>query len=297
MDRAALNGVVVIDKPAGITSADVVTAVRRRLRTDRAGHTGTLDPLATGVLPICLGDATKLQAWLSADDKGYQAELELGVVTDTLDATGAVVSEDRAGAAAITREALEAALAGFRGAQLQVPPMYSAIKQGGRRLHHAARAGHTVEREARAVVVHQLELLDAPLPRARLAIACSKGTYVRSLIDDLGRALGCGAHLTALRRTRSGRFGLERAIPLDALTRETAAAHLIPNAEVLGVRSVPIADDLLPAVWNAQGPRLEAACGEMPEGERFQLVDAAGALIAVVRREGSRLCFDRVFKP
>jgi tRNA pseudouridine55 synthase len=292
-----LHGVLVIDKPAGVTSADVVTDVRWRLRTDRAGHTGTLDPMATGVLAICLGVATKLQGWLTSDDKAYEAELELGATTDTLDATGAVVAEDRAAAAAVTRDQLEAALAAFRGAQEQVPPMHSAIKQNGRRLYHAARNGETVDRAPRSIVVHRLELLDADLPRARLAIECSKGTYVRSLIDDLGRALGCGAHLTGLRRTRSGIFGLERALPPGLVTRAAAAAHVIPCAEALALRTVQVADDLLPAVWNANGPLLHPLCLEVPEGERFQMVDGTGGLIAVVRRDGARLCFDRVFKP
>jgi len=249
------------------------------------------------VLPICVGAAVRLQALLTADDKGYEAELELGTTTDTLDATGGVVTEDRDGAAAVTVEALERALAGFRGAQQQVPPMFSAIKQQGRRLYHVARAGEVVEREPRPIVVHRLELLEAPLPRARLAIECSKGTYVRSLIDDLGRALGCGAHLTDLRRTRSGTFGLEHAVPLDGLTRLSAAAHLIPNAQALGLRSVRITDDLLPAVWNAHSQQLEPVCAELPEGELFQMVDGTGALIAVVRRQPDRLRFERVFKP
>jgi tRNA pseudouridine55 synthase len=175
--------------------------------------------------------------------------------------------------------------------------MHSAIQQNGRRLYHAARNGETVDRAPRAIVVHRLELLDAELPRARLAIECSKGTYVRSLIDDLGRALGCGAHLTALRRTRSGIFDLSRALPPGLVTRAAAAAHVIPCAVALGLRTVRITDDLLPAVWNANGARLSPVCADVPEGERFQMVDVGGELLAVVHRDRGRLCFDRVFKP
>src|SRR5690349_10543774 len=194
MDRVAveLHGVVVVDKPVGLSSAQVVAEVRRLARVKRAGHTGTLDPLATGVLPVCVGVATRIAGWLLADDKAYEAELELGVTTDTLDATGEVVSRDAERAAEVTAEAFEQALAALRGPSLQVPPMYSAIRQGRRRLHEMARAGEVVDRAPRPIVVHRLDLLGFAPPRARIAIACTKGTYVRSLVDDLGRALGCG---------------------------------------------------------------------------------------------------------
>src|SRR6185503_2587794 len=173
-----MHGVLVIDKPAGLTSAGAVEKVRRTLHLDRAGHGGTLDPIATGVLPVCVGAGTKLAQFLLADDKAYEAEAVLGVETDTLDRTGRVVAER---AVDVTRDQIVAALARHLGEQTQIPPMYSAIKQGGVRLYDRARAGHEVERAPRPIRIDRLELLAFEPPRFRIAIACSKGTYVRSL--------------------------------------------------------------------------------------------------------------------
>src|SRR5262245_15589464 len=197
-----------------MTSATAVDRVRRGLGVARAGHGGTLDPIATGVLAICVGAATKLAQFLLADDKAYLAAGVLGVETDTLDRTGRVVAER---AANVSREALLAALAAHTGEQRQIPPMYSAIKQGGVRLYERARAGEEVERAARRIRIDRLELLAFEPPRFRIAIACSKGTYIRSLIADLGTAVGVGAHLAELRRIRSGRFAIEHAVTLDRL--------------------------------------------------------------------------------
>lgn len=216
-----------------MTSARVVDKVKRALGVRRVGHTGTLDPMATGVLPLCLGEATKIAGYLLAEDKAYEAELLLGVETDTLDAEGAVTARDPAGAAAVTEAQVRQALAAFVGPGEQVPPMFSALKHRGRRLHELARAGKTVERPARPVVIHELTLRALALPRIGVFVHCSKGTYVRSLVADLGRALGCGAHLTALRRTRSGAFGLDRALPLDGLGVEAAQRALVTPAEAL----------------------------------------------------------------
>ncbi len=216
-----------------MTSARVVDAVKRALGLRRIGHTGTLDPMATGVLPLCLGEATKIAGYLLAEDKGYEAELLLGVETDTLDAEGAVTARDPAGAAAVTEAQVRQALAGFVGPGEQVPPMFSALKHRGRRLYDLARAGETVERPPRPIVIHELTLRTLALPRIGVFVHCSKGTYVRSLVADLGRALGCGAHLTALRRTRSGAFALDRALPLAELTIEAAQRALVTPAEAL----------------------------------------------------------------
>jgi tRNA pseudouridine55 synthase len=232
-DAARLDGVIVIDKPAGMTSARVVDVVKRGLGLGRVGHTGTLDPMATGVLPLCLGEATKVAGYLLAEDKAYEAELLLGVETDTLDAEGTVTARDPAGAAAVTEAEVRQALAGFVGPIEQVPPMFSALKHRGRRLHELARAGETVERAPRSIVIHELTLRALDLPRIGVFVHCSKGTYVRSLVADLGRALGCGAHLTALRRTRSGAFTLDQALPLDGLTAEAARRALVTPAEAL----------------------------------------------------------------
>jgi len=243
-----LHGVVVVDKPAGVTSAQVVTAVRKRLGCSRVGHTGTLDPMATGVLPICLGEATKLASYLLADDKAYEAELELGLETDTLDLDGEVLARAPDAAAAVTEAAIRAALPRFVGVIQQVPPMYSAIRLDGRRLHQLARAGVEVEREPRTVTIHRLDLLAFEPPRIRLAVACSKGTYVRSLVADLGTALGCGAALSALRRTQSGLFTLATAAPLTDLHR----ASVIEPARILSLPTLVVPAALHRAVLDGR---------------------------------------------
>src|SRR4051812_31102979 len=199
---AAIDAVLVIDKPIGPTSFDVVRRVRRAVGARRVGHGGTLDPAASGVLPICLGEATKLAQFLLDADKQYDFSVCFGVETDTDDAAGAVTA--RSDASAIDEAAVRRALAPFRGAISQVPPIYSALKREGRPLYDYARAGEVVAIAPRAVVVHELEVTSFAGPGAvALTMRCSKGTYVRALARDLGRALGAGAHVTALRRTRS----------------------------------------------------------------------------------------------
>ncbi len=281
-----MNGVVVIDKPAGVSSANAVERVRRALRVDRAGHGGTLDPLATGVLAICVGSGTKLAQFLLADDKAYEAEGLLGVETDTLDRTGRVVAEHPV---SVTREALEAVLAGMLGAQAQVPPMYSAIKQGGVRLYHRARAGEEVERTPRQIRIDQLALLAFDPPRFRIAIACSKGTYVRSLVADIGRAVGAGAHLAELRRTRSGRFTIEQAVPLDRV----AEATLIPPELATDLPRVVVAPALIDQIFN--GVQLPIATFGAEGLERFQLVDESGQLLAIAHPSAGKTVYDRGF--
>ncbi|HET9452179.1 MAG TPA: tRNA pseudouridine(55) synthase TruB, partial [Aggregicoccus sp.] len=210
-----MDGVLVIDKPRGPTSFDVVRQVRSFLRIKKVGHTGTLDPMATGVLPLCLGEATKIAGHILEGDKAYEATVRLGAETDTQDAEGKVVRE--APVPPLSLELLEPALARFRGSFEQLPPMYSAVKVDGKRLYALARAGEEVERAARRVTVHELTLRDFSASELKLSVRCSKGFFVRTLAFDLGRALGCGAHLTALRRTASGPFTLAHALPLAQL--------------------------------------------------------------------------------
>ncbi|MCL5676941.1 MAG: tRNA pseudouridine(55) synthase TruB [Firmicutes bacterium] len=215
-EASGLDGVLVLDKPPGMTSHDVVGALRRLTGQRRAGHTGTLDPAATGVLPICLGQATRAAEYLLAQDKEYRAEVTFGRATDSHDAMGQAVA--RAGAEGLTAGDLEEALKCFRGVIQQVPPMVSALKVGGKRLYELARQGLEVEREARQVTIHRLQLLEfrpGSEATAILDIACSKGTYIRSLARDLGETLGTGAFLSSLRRTRSGAFRLEDARSLE----------------------------------------------------------------------------------
>lgn len=213
-----LDGVLVVDKPAGMTSNGVLQRVKGIYFAAKAGHTGSLDPLATGVLPICFGEATKLSQFLLGSDKSYVAGVVLGVKTDTGDADGRTLEERSA--AAITQDAVEAVLDRFRGRITQVPPMYSALKRGGVPLYELARRGEEVEREPREVVVHELALLGfEPGERAmlRVSVRASKGTYVRTLAEDIGAALGCGAHVATLRRTAAGGFLEAEAVPLSRL--------------------------------------------------------------------------------
>lgn len=225
----SIDGVLVLDKPTGITSNRALQRVKYLLRARKAGHAGTLDPLASGVLPICLGEATKVSRFLLGADKAYLVEASLGMVTDTGDADGRCTS--RQPVTGVTLENLARVLDRFRGELRQVPPMYSAIKIGGRPLYELARAGVEVQRQARAVTVFKLELLWLRNDRFKLAIECSKGTYVRTLIVDIGTALGCGAHVSALRRVRAGDFLEEQCITLDRL--ESLAANDSNIGEVL----------------------------------------------------------------
>lgn len=220
-----VDGFLVIDKPAGISSHDVVNRVRRILGTKKVGHTGTLDPFATGVLPIAVGEGTKAIQFLDEGEKAYEAVVRLGLVTDTLDITGTVLLEhDPAG---VSQRQLEHAMASLTGEISQLPPMYSAIKQGGQPLYKLARKGIEVERKPRQVLIRQFELLAFNAPLAEVRVLCSRGTYVRTLADDLGKLLGCGACLTELRRTASGPFRLANALTLEQLACyvEEGTAH------------------------------------------------------------------------
>ncbi|MBC8075696.1 MAG: tRNA pseudouridine(55) synthase TruB [Chloroflexales bacterium] len=217
-----MHGFLNIDKPAGMTSHDVVARVRRLLRQKRVGHAGTLDPAATGVLVVALGQATRLVEYVQDETrKRYQAMVRLGVTTTTDDAEGEPL--DTAPVPRLDQEQLEAALTRFRGAIQQVPPMYSALHHQGQRLYELARAGQTVDLPARSVHVYELHLRELSLPNVVLEIECGKGTYVRSIARDLGAALGCGAHLAALRRTAVGTFGIAQALTLEQLEQAAAA--------------------------------------------------------------------------
>ena len=222
------NGILVIDKPAGWTSHDVVAKLRGILHVKRIGHAGTLDPMATGVLPVFVGRATRAVEFAAEREKEYIAGLRLGVVTDTQDCTGTTLETHPV---EVTRDQVEAILDRFRGDLQQIPPMYSAVKKNGRKLYELARRGVEVERQPRPVTIHRLELLDQVSPTDyTLRVLCSKGTYVRTLCHDMGQALGCGGTLFSLRRTRSAGFTLE-----DAVTLEDVAAAADPAALLLPV--------------------------------------------------------------
>jgi tRNA pseudouridine55 synthase len=284
--------VLVVDKPQGPTSFTVVRRVRgalarmwdRPARALKVGHGGTLDPMASGVLPICVGEGTKLAPFLLDADKEYETTVRFGEETDTLDAEGQIVAT--APVDGLDAAAVEAALASFRGTISQVPPMYSALKREGRPLYDYARAGETVERAPRQVRVHELTLMAFDPPQAaRLRVRCSKGTYVRVLAADLGRSLGTGAHLTALRRIASGPFHLDGALPLDELLRRIEARMALPFvslAEALvHLPAVRVGEDIATALRRGQRVAWESLLNAPPTGS-IRVLQEDGALVAVV---------------
>ena len=209
-----LNGVINIYKIKGFTSHDVVAKLRGIVKQKKIGHTGTLDPDATGVLPVCLGSATKLCDMLTEKEKEYIAKVQLGVTTDTQDMTGTVLSSKEVN---VSEEEVIKAIESFVGPYEQIPPMYSALKVNGKKLYELAREGKDVERKARPVVIHYIEIIEMDLPEITIKVGCSKGTYIRTLCHDLGQKLGCGAAMAALERTKSGQFSLDAAITLAEL--------------------------------------------------------------------------------
>ena len=281
----SLNGVLVVDKPQGITSHDVVAIARRCLRETRIGHTGTLDPLATGVLPLVIGKATRLARFLTASDKCYDARIRFGITTDTYDVTGAELTRSER---TPSREALDLALASVSGEVLQTPPAFSAKQVSGHRAYDLARRQQTVELTAVPVRVSRAELTAFDGATATITLECSAGFYVRSFAHALGERTGTGACLEALRRTRSGDFGLETAVALDQLARgpENAAPSVIPLDKLLpGVPAVTIAADML--AWVAHGRELEPRWYQPPvvgSPEWIRILDPSGRLLALATR-------------
>lgn len=285
---------LVVDKPSGPTSHDVVDRVRRGLRQRRVGHTGTLDPFATGVLPVCLGMATRLARFFTDGEKRYRATIRLGFATTTDDLTGEPLHEPRP--VAVDDDALRAACVALVGTRPQVPPAFSAKRVGGRRLYDLARAGRTVEREAVLVTVHAFDVLARDGDRLDVGVRCGPGTYVRALARDLGMALGVGAHLTALRRTRSGGFGLDaavtldaldpgRIVPLDALLPDWPAVRLTARGREAVSHGRDITQDLAADEWP-------------PDAPHVRLLDDGARLVAVaVPRKGSADGSDLAFPP
>ena len=209
-----MDGIIVVHKEKGFTSFDVVAKLRGILKQKKIGHTGTLDPDATGVLPVCLGCATKLCDMLTDTTKVYEAELLLGVTTDTQDTSGTVLEEKNV---TVTEEEVQEVIASFIGAQKQIPPMYSALKVDGKKLYELAREGKTVERKARDITIENIEILEVSLPRVRMVVTCSKGTYIRTLCNDIGEKLGCGGAMASLIRRKTAGFTLEEAKTLDEI--------------------------------------------------------------------------------
>lgn len=289
--KNAISGALVVDKPVGMTSHDVVQAIRNGTGLRRAGHTGTLDPRASGVLVILVGPAVRLSEYVSASDKRYQAIIRLGGSTDTFDAEGKVTpSKDPVN---VTESQFEEALKTFIGEIEQTPPPYSAVKVQGRKAYEMARQGEEVELAPRKITVHHLEVLEWAPPEVVIDVHCSSGTYVRSLANDLGVMLGCGGYLVGLRRTKSGRFSLRDSVPLRKLQEAFAAGnwyqYLIPAAEALGDwTSLELNPDEVEAIRHGHRIKVvddlsaEMVCGISTQGELVAILEV------FVTEDGSR---------
>lgn len=273
-----MNGIVIVDKPAGWTSQDVTARLRRVFNTRRIGHGGTLDPMATGVLPVFVGRATRGVEFFEHAEKSYEAVLHLGITTDTEDITGTVLERREAN---VTREALEAALEAFRGEILQVPPMYSALKVDGQKLCDLARKGKEVERAPRPITIHELELLELDGSLARLRVRCSKGTYIRTLCKDIGEALGCGGCMERLRRTSAGEYSIDEAVPLERLLEAENPGQFLRDVDTM-FRGFP-------AVTLTPNQEKRCRCGNsfslrLPEGT-YRAYSQAGEFLMLARVE------------
>ena len=277
-----MTGVAIVDKPAGWTSHDVVAKLRRALGERRIGHGGTLDPMATGVLPVFVGRATRAASFLESADKEYLAGVRFGLVTDTQDVTGQVLSES---GLRPSEEEIEAALAGFLGPQEQLPPLYSAVKVEGRKLYQYARAGRAVERQPRKIEISAIEPLGfTPEGDYRFRLTVSKGTYVRTVCHDLGRRLGCGGAMSSLRRLRAGAFTIAEASPLEAFLEPGAPALLRPLDSLFRA---------YPAMTLGEEEARRVRCGnDFPtsaEEGSYRLYDGSGAFLALAEAEKGRM--------
>lgn len=271
-----INGVLLLDKPGGMTSNTALQKARGLLNAAKAGHTGTLDPMATGLLPLTFGEATKFSADLLNADKSYRATIKLGVTTTSGDADGTVVATREVD---VSDQELQLTLSHFVGTIEQVPPMHSALKHDGQPLYKLARAGNEVERAPRQISVHRLALVERRDDELVVDVDCSKGTYVRVLAEDIGQALGCGAHLSALRRTRAGRLSVDDAVTLaalEALAPEVRLGRLLPEDELLASLATVVLDDAHAARFR-QGQRL--ALDAEPRGSRVRVYGGENELL------------------
>ncbi len=283
------NGIVIVDKPAGWTSQDVTAKLRGVFHERRVGHGGTLDPMATGVLPVFVGRATRAASFCESAEKEYIAQLQLGLVTNTQDTTGEALQRLPV---SVTREALLAVLPRFTGQISQIPPMYSAVKVGGRKLYELARRGQEVARAPRQITIHELELLGGEGDTYTLRVRCSKGTYIRTLCHDIGQALGCGGCMAALRRTRAGSFTLAQAAPLaDLIACSDPQPFLLPVDSLFS--SYP---PLIVTMPQAQKLRHGAQVRDWRfSGGTYRVYDETGAFLLLGRVEGQTLATIKSF--
>lgn len=294
-----MNGVINVYKEAGYTSHDVVARLRGILKQRKIGHTGTLDPDATGVLPVCLGKGTKLCDMLTDENKTYETVLHLGITTDTQDMSGTIIKSQEV---TVTEQEAKACTASFAGDYMQVPPMYSALKVNGKKLYELAREGKTVERKARPVHFYQIDILRIEFPRITLRVTCSKGTYIRTLCHDIGERLGCGACMESLVRTKVGRFMVEDSYTLSQLEQmaaEGTVSRVVVPVDAMFDRypSVVIAEEARHRVYNGNPfseNDLSARMNGFIDGQHIRAYDGEGAFIGIYRYDEKSQAFGLV---
>ena len=302
MRPGSIDGILVLDKPRGISSMEAVRRIKRASRIKRVGHGGTLDPMATGVIPICLGRATRLMEYMLDSSKEYVGEVRLGVSTDSYDADGEITR--RSDPSGITEEDVKDVLKGFLGRIEQVPPMFSALKRRGKRLYELARRGIEVEREPRPMTVHSIRLERWKPPVATVRIECSRGFYMRSLAHDIGVRLGCGAHLKSLRRLRTGRFGVSDAVSIETAQRsfeDGSWTELIfsPDSALGDLRALVVGERSRNDIQNGRAMPIDGEDPDAEPDERFRAYSLDGEFLAVMRLDssGNRWRPDKVFRP
>ena len=290
-----MNGIIVLNKPQGKTSHDMVAFLRRLTGIKKVGHTGTLDPLATGVLPICIGKATKAADMLTVSDKAYRTELVLGATTDTQDVTGEILTEKPVN---VTGEDIKSAVSKFIGEISQIPPMFSAIKKDGKKLYELARQGISVEREPRKVSIYGIDILKIDLENntVTLDVSCSKGTYIRTLCEDIGKSLGCGAYMKSLVRTKSAGFSLSDSYTVEELTEMQEKGMLekavLPLDSVFSeYESIKLTENLAKKAKN--GMRIKVHYAE--NGKTYRLYDEKGAFLCLSECKNGELVLKKAF--
>ena len=284
-----MNGILNIYKPTGITSFDVVRIVRKICNVKKVGHAGTLDPEASGVLPVCIGKATKAIDYIMGDFKIYETELKLGVITDTYDKEGKILKESEVNA---SEEEIIKAINSFVGEIKQVPPMYSALKVNGKKLYELARAGIEIEREARPIVIYQIDIRSINIPYVKFSVKCSKGTYIRSLCYDIGELLNCGGMMWNLQRTATGQFHLEDTINIENLNAENISKHLMPIEKIFqGNTKITIDDRFINFLLNGVVVKDKALVSKFQENITYSVYNSDNNFIGIAYKssEGIRL--------
>lgn len=289
-----MDGVINVNKPLGMTSHDVVYRLRRILGIKKIGHTGTLDPDASGVLPMCIGKGTKLAEYLTATDKCYMAELTLGAFTDTQDASGEILESFEVN---VTEDEIRKTIDGFVGEIEQIPPMYSAIKINGKKLYELAREGKSVEREARRVLIKSIEIkkIDLEKNTVYMLVSCSKGTYIRTLCNDIGERLGCGGYMSALERTKSGKFCIENAFTLEKIeemAEKSDFSFMVPIGDVLSeYKKIVLAEKNAKRLKNGIKINVEG----LEENEKYRVFDEQGMFLALAQSQKGQFVILKTF--